>query len=139
MRFLDSSVFLHAFLKPKRKLSNKEKLIKNKAKKIISRVDNGEEVATTVIHLSEILNIIESRLGLVKSIQFLLRVLSLSNIKILDVAKEDYEAALLIAQRYSISPNDALAYIKMKQHGIKEIYTFDKHFKNIPDIAIIQN
>jgi len=44
----------------------------------------------------------------------------------------------VLADRYDISVNDALAYIKMKGNNIEEIYTFDKHFKNLPEIKIIQ-
>ena len=64
MRFLDSSVFPHAYLKPRRKLKPLEKKIKAKAKEIIRRVNSDEEeVYMTVVHLSEVVNIIESHIG----------------------------------------------------------------------------
>lgn len=131
---MDSSVFLHAFLKPRKKLNRLEKLVKKHAKKIIADIEEGEKVVMTVVHVSEVANIIESRLGLSKSISFVARLFSLSNVNVLGVAMEDYEKALLISKRYSVSINDALAYLKMKEYGIKVIYTFDKHFNNFPDI-----
>jgi len=85
-----------------------------------------------VVHLSEILNIVESRVGLKQSISLLAGILSLQNILIVDVNIDDYKKALLVADKYNVSINDALAYIKMKENNIKEIYTFDKHFKNLP-------
>ncbi len=138
MRFLDSSVFLHAYLKPRRELTLREKSIKDASKGILTRVDEGEKVLTTVVHLSEVLNIVESRIGLRQSISLLARVLSLQNILIVSVDIDDYKKALVLADKYNISVNDALAYIKMKENHIEEIYTFDKHFKNLPEIKIIQ-
>lgn len=133
MRFLDSSVFLHAYLKPRRKLKPREMLIKKEAKNIVRSVDEGEEtVLTTVVHLSEVFNIVESHIGLHYSIYLASRFFSLKNVEIAGVSRVDYEKALAIAERYSVSLNDALAYTKMGEYGIEEIYTFDKHFKNLP-------
>jgi len=89
MRFLDSSVFLHAYLKPRRKLTPREKVIKDASKSILTRVDEGEKVFTTVVHLSEVLNIVESKVGLRESISLLARVLSLQNILITSVDIDD--------------------------------------------------
>jgi len=138
MRFLDSSIFLHAYLKPRKKLTPREKSIKEASKNILTRVDKGERVLITVVHLSEILNIIESRIGLRQSISLLARILSLQNISITGVDIDDYRKSLVLADKYNISLNDALAYIKMRENHVKEIYTFDKHFKNLSGIKIIQ-
>ena len=113
MRFLDSSVFLHAYLKPRRKLKPIEEKIKVKAKEIIKKVNSGEEeVYMTVVHLSEVVNIIESHIGLLESISS-------------------------ISRKHYVSINDALAYVKMKENGIDEIYSFNKHFKNLPGIKVL--
>ncbi|HDD63814.1 MAG TPA: PIN domain-containing protein [Thermoprotei archaeon] len=138
MRFIDSSVFLHAFLKPRRRLSPREATIKAEAKRIIKRIDEEEEnVATTVVHLSEVVNIIEARHGLQKSLSFLARILKLENVEVLGVTARDYEKALIFSEKYYVSINDALAYVKMVGSGVNEIYTFDRHFKNIPGIIIL--
>ncbi len=68
-------------------------------------------------------------MGLQTSLKVVARILSLDNIEVADVARDDYEKALATASRYMVSLNDALAYIKMKEYGIEEAYTFDKHFK----------
>ncbi len=60
MRFIDSSVFLYAFPKPKRKLPKDILELKEKAKNILIRIDEGEDATTTVMHVSEIANILES-------------------------------------------------------------------------------
>ena len=138
-RFLDSSVFLHAYLTPKRRLSADEELMKRRAKDIIKRIDSGvEEVLTTVIHVAEILNVVESRAGLEASYRVLARLLSLENIDIVEVSMEDYMKAIVIASRHKVSVNDAIAYLKMLRYGITEIYTFDRHFASLPGITIVQ-
>lgn len=136
MKFLDSSIFLHAYLRPRRRLRENELRVKKLSKEIIENVDNGEEVLTTVVHISEIVNIVESKIGLMESISLLARLLTLKNILIVDVTRQDYQKALVIANKYKVSVNDALAYIKMMETGINEIYTFDKHFKSLPNIKV---
>jgi len=65
MRFLDANIFIYAYYKPKRQLSQKEKHMKEYAKKIISNVSQGKEkVAITVVHLSEIVNILKHGMAL---------------------------------------------------------------------------
>ncbi len=64
MRFVDASVFVHAFIKPKRKLKPHEVRIKESAKAIVKRINDGEEVGITVVQLAEIANLLESYLTL---------------------------------------------------------------------------
>jgi predicted nucleic acid-binding protein len=135
MRFVDSNVFLHAFLIPRRKLTGEEERIKDESKAIVKRIEEDEEVATSTVHLSEIVNIIEAALGLQQSIGFLVWAISKENVDVYPTSKEHYEAAASIAKDRSVSVNDALAYILMKKHGLTEIYSFDKHFNQLQDIT----
>ncbi len=137
MRFIDSNVFLYALIKPRREVPRIVVERKEKAKKILLRVQGGEEVATTIVHLSEVANIIESRIGLLKSIEFLKELLFAENIHVYSVTVEDYVKALLLAEEKEVSVNDALAYIKMKENNINEIYTFDKHFLKL-DVVVVE-
>jgi predicted nucleic acid-binding protein len=61
MRFIDANVFIYAFLRPKKEPSENVKEIKERAKAILARVSDGERVVTTVVHLSEVANVTESR------------------------------------------------------------------------------
>ena len=54
----------------------------------------------------------------------------------LEVTVRDYEEALPVSQRYGVSINDAIAYIKMKERGLEEI-TLDKHFSNLPGVRVL--
>jgi hypothetical protein len=137
VKFLDSSVLIHAYLRPRHGLTQEEKAIKEAAKTIVLRVERGEPVVTTVVHVSEIANIIESRLGLSRSLGFVAGLLNTKNIKILETSRNDYEAAIPVSQEHKVSLNDAMAYLKMKEENIKAIYSFDKHFRNFRDITIL--
>ncbi len=63
MKFADANVFIYAILKPRRELSEKELEIKSRAKAILARINEGEEVFTTVVHLSEVANVLEDCAG----------------------------------------------------------------------------
>ena len=47
-RFMDASVFVHAYLKPKRPLKPQEVGVKEVAKRIVTRINGGERVLTSV-------------------------------------------------------------------------------------------
>lgn len=134
MKFVDSNIFLHAFLTPRRKLTKEEQEVKDDAKAIVERIEGDEEVAMTTAHLSEVVNIIETGLGLEKSLGFLAWVITKDNIQVYPVAIEQYETAMPIAKENRISANDALAYAIMQIHGLKEIYSFDRHFNQLRGI-----
>ena len=131
---MDSNIFLHAFLTPRRKLTKEEQKVKDEAKAIVERIDGDEEVAMTTAHLSEVVNIIETGLGLQKSLGFLAWIITKENIKVYPTAIEDYETAMPLAKDKRVSANDALSYLSMKTHGLREIYSFDKHFDQLKDV-----
>ncbi len=138
MRFVDANVFLYAVIKPKGTISKKILERKEKAKRILLRIENGEKVVTTVVHLSEVANILEAKVNLTTALMFIENMLLAENVKVLPVSPEDYLKALLIAKEKNVSVNDALAYLKMKELNIKEIYTFNDHFKNL-NVVIVQD
>lgn len=137
MRFIDTNVFIYAFLRPKKEPPENVRMMKEVAKEILKRVSEGEEVATTVVHLSEVANVVESRAGKKKATEILLALLTMENLKVLDVSYGDYLKATLIAEEKNLGINDALAYIKMKEGGISEIYTFDRDFERL-DVRIVR-
>jgi len=132
--FVDASVFVYAFLKPKRKLQPHEANIKNTAKKIVSRINEGEEVAMSVVHFSEVCNVLEDYLPLEESLEMERGLLFRDNIVIHEVSEEDYIEALLTADDHRVGANDALAYVLMKEAGLRKIYSFDKDFDAFTDI-----
>ena len=134
MRFIDANVFLYALIKPKRELSHSEQTVKKQARKILESLDSNGKVLTTAVHISEVFNILESHSTNDYTFEVAERLLFNDNIIIESVNKENYRISLLIAKKYNISINDALAVFFMRNNKVKEIYSFDKHFEDIEDI-----
>jgi uncharacterized protein len=135
MKFLDANVFIYAYYKPKRQLTEKEKRMKEYAKKIISDVSQGkEDIIITVVHISEIVNILkhgmpQDQLTIVTRGLFMLE-----NVKIMDVTRDAYFAATELGEDLKMEANDALAVDTMRQNSVNEIYSFDEHFDHIEGI-----
>jgi hypothetical protein len=136
MRFIDASVFIYAILKPKIALPEAVLRKKTAAKDIFLRVNAGEPVTTTTVHLSEVANVLEDAAGISFAGDFLSAVLLKPTISVEAVSVDDYRESIMLAKKSAISINDALAIIIMEQQGIDEIYTFDRHF-NHTDVKIV--
>lgn len=136
MRFLDANIFIYAFYKPKRELTQKELWMKEQAKKIISNISLGkEEVLTSIIHLSEAVNILKHGMKAEELARFTISLFMLNNMKICGVTREEYFAAAELAEELKIDPNDALAVDLMRANNIKEIYSFDADFDKVSGIS----
>lgn len=136
MKFLDSNVFIYAYYKPKRMLSPEERKIKDMAKEIISSISLGkDEVTTTIVHLSEIVNVLKYGMSINELTDLIMSLFMLNNVKIFDVSRSLYFAAIELAREWSIDPNDALAVEVMWNSGIREIYSFDKVFDRVKGIV----
>ena len=99
MKFLDTNVFVYAYYKPKRQLSEKELQMKMLSKKIISDVSSGKvEVITTVVHVSEVANILKHGLSLEQLTVLIQGLFMLDNVKVLGVSAEEYFAAAELAE-----------------------------------------
>jgi hypothetical protein len=132
MRFIDANLFIYAVLKPKNPLPAAVLKKKTAAKEIFLRVNDGEPVITTTVHLSEVANVLEDAAGIGFACDLLSAVMAKPSIDVRPVSADDYRESIQRAQKYSVSINDALALIVMEQQGIDEIYTFDQHFTRAP-------
>ena len=136
MRFLDANIFVYAYYKPKKQLSEKETQMKKQAKKIIADVSQGkEQVLMTVIHISEAANILKHGLPQEQLTVVLRGLFMLNNLKIVDISRDQYFAAVELGEDLKLEVNDALAVDVMQQNGLTEIYTFDEHFAHVDGIA----
>ena len=136
MKFLDANVFIYAYYKPKKQLTEKEKQMKEHAKKIISNVSEGkEDVMMTVVHVSELVNILKHGLSQDQLTIIIRGLFMLDNVKIVDVTREAYFAATELGEDLKLEANDALAVDVMRQNGINEIYSFDEHFDHMEGIT----
>ncbi len=135
--FVDANIIIYAFLKPKRKLQSHEEKIKNAAKKIVTRINEGEETVTSVVHFSEICNVLEDHLPIQEAYAIEKGLLFLENIIIKEVSEEHYLKAIAVAEENQIGANDGLAYIIMKETGLNKIYSFDTDFDEFKDVQRI--
>jgi len=131
LRFVDASVFVHAFLKPKRELKPHEMKIKESAKKIVKRINDGEEVGVTVVQVSEIANLLESYLPLNEALRVEKFLLLAGNVRVFDVTKRDCLKALKIVKEKNVGLCDAIVYVIMMKNGVNEIYSFDSDFDKL--------
>ena len=135
MRFLDANVFIYAYYKPKKQLTQKEKQMKEHAKNIITNVSRGkEDVIITVIHVSEVVNILKHGLSAEELNAIIRGLFMLDNLKIMDVTRNEYFAAIELGDDLKLEANDALAVDVMRLNGVKEIYSFDEDFDRIDGI-----
>lgn len=130
MRFVDANIFIYAYLKSK-DMDKRALEIKQRSKEIIKRINEGEEVAISVVHISEILNVLEDRLPLKDVKRFLDGLTGKDNVTIFPVTKEDYLIAGEVSIKNEIGINDALALVLMSKKYISEIYSFDRDFDKV--------
>ncbi len=129
MKFLDANIFIYAYYKPRKELSEKAKWMKEESKEILKRINDGEEVVTTVVHLSEVNNLLKKSMSLNSLQDLFLELYSLENFKVIDVSTEDYLAAILMMSETGLDVNDCLALKVMRDMGVSEIYSFDRGFE----------
>jgi len=138
MKFLDANVFIYAYYKPKKQLTEKEKQMKEQAKKIITDMSQGrEQVVTTVVHVSEMVNILKHGMPLEKLTEVIRGLFMLDNVTVQGVTKEVYFAANELGNDLKLEANDALAIDIMKSINITEILTFDEDFDRVEGITRI--
>ena len=136
MKFLDANVFIYAYYKPKKQLTQKERQMKEHAKRIISNVSQGkEDVITTVVHVPEIVNILKHGMPIDQLTDIIRGLFMLDNVRIVDVTRQAYFAATELGADLKLEANDALAVDVMRLNDIKEIYSFDEDFDQIEGIA----
>jgi len=134
MRFLDANILIYAFLKARHRLKAEDEAVKEAAKDIILRVNKGERVITTVVHLSEVFNFLEDWLPISEALKLEGGLLSNEAVKVEAVDREAYISSIDLARENLIGLNDGLAISIMERNGVSEIYSFDKHFEKIKGV-----
>lgn len=136
MKFLDANIFVYAYYKPKKQLTEKEHQMKEQAKTIISNISKGkEDIMITVVHVSEVANVLKHGMPQDQLTTIIRGLFMLDNVKIMDVTKDAYFAATELGEDLKLEPNDALAIDMMLQNNITEIYSFDEHFNQIEGVT----
>jgi predicted nucleic acid-binding protein len=136
MRFLDANVFVYAYYRPTRRLASNEQQMKELSKQIVTGVSNGkEQVITTVVHLSEMVNILKHGMPLDRLNHTVMGLFMLDNVKICGVTQDAYFAAAELGNELRLEANDALAVDVMRMNDVTEIYSFDEDFDGVKGIV----
>jgi len=134
VRFIDASTFLYAFLKPERPLPLDAAELKRGAQAILMRVNEGERVITSVVHVSEVACILEANVSLSESRRILSDIVDKRNVEVVDVSRGLYISSIHAAGVHDVGVNNGLALNVMQERGVDEVYSFDKHFDNMPGV-----
>ncbi len=134
IRFVDASVFVHAYLKPRRELRPHEVLIKKRARAIVSRINEGESVCLTTVHFAEVANLLEDWMALQEAQTVLLGLATKENVRILPVTRSDLLDALALATEVEVGTTDALAVVLMRREATRDIYSFDRDYDRFIEI-----
>lgn len=105
--------------------------MKINAKAIVARINAGESTVTSVVHLSEVANILEARIILSQVRSIIEALILKESLNVLGVTQTQYQNAVIISKTHNVGLNDALAKLLMDEVKISEIYSFDKHFDTI--------
>ena len=138
MKYIDASVFVHAYLKPKRALSVDEVRLKQDAKKIVSRLNQGEQVLTSVVHLAEIANVLEDYLPQAEAFEIEKALFLRQEIVIESLDRSTCSEALFLTEELGLGFTDAIACVLMRRKGLTEIYSFDHDFDRVSGIRRIR-
>lgn len=140
MIYLDANLFIYAYYKSKKgtNLAPKIQWMKEEAKKIILKIDKHDgDFCISIIQLAEIVNLLKRAMSWEALRQFLLGIISNNSIEIIEVSNLMYINSIDKITKYNMDSNDISAYLIMKEKGVNQIFTFDKHFRKLKDIRCL--
>lgn len=125
MRFVDANVFIYVLIKsPKKDYET--------SKAILERIENGEETATNLAVIQEVIDWLEYNNRKKEAKIFLTAANSYLTLNKLSATWEEFIAASGQAEEYQVDFVDALTLETMKKQKITEIYSNDKDFDRVP-------
>ena len=124
MRFVDANVFIYVLTK-----SPKEDY--EISKRILERIENGEEAITNTAVIQEVIDWLEYNNRREEVKKFLTAINSYITMRKDRISWEEMLDAVIDMEKYNLDFVDALILQTMKRNGIKEIYTNDKDFDRI--------
>ena len=128
MRFVDSNVFIYVLVKSPRD----DYVI---AKRILQRIEEGEEAVTNMAVIQEIVNWLEYNNRRREIEKLLTAINSYIAMEKIEVSWSDMIAAIDYMNKYGLDYVDALTLQTMKKNNINEIYTNDKDFDCVKRVS----
>ena len=130
MRFVDSNVFIYVLVK-----SPKDDYMT--AKRILQRIEEGEETITNTAVIQEIVDWLEYNNRRREIETFLAAINSYITMKKAKVSWNEIMEAIGDMKKYDLDLVDALTLQTMKKNDVKEIYTNDKDFDRVKEVKRI--
>lgn len=130
MRFVDANVFIYVLVKS----PEKDYQI---SQRILRRIENGEEAATSLAVIQEVVDWLEYNNRKKEARSFLTAVNSYLTMNKLNTTWNDFLTALDDMDEHNIDFVDALTLQTMKKNKINEIYSNDKDFDRVKSIERI--
>jgi len=130
MRFVDANEFIYALVKS-------PKVDYEISKKILERLENGEEAATSLAVIQEVVDWLEYNNRKKEVLSFLIGLNSYLSLQKLGNDWEDFLSAQKEADECHIDFVDALTLQRMRKSKIREIYSNDKDFDRVSGIKRI--
>jgi predicted nucleic acid-binding protein len=103
----------------------------------VSRINDGEPVVTSSVHLAEVANVLEDWRTQEDARAIEGGLLSRETIAILTVGRSNMVEALDLAGQAHAGLTDALAVILMRRNDLGEVYSFDHDFDRFADVKRI--
>jgi len=129
-RFVDTNVFVYSVTGHPR--------FGEDAKRILKRIENGEEAVTSTLVLCEVSWVLEAmgRQGDIKST--LEKILSFRSLEVADFDADDLLVGASNMEFYGVDFNDGLNVAVMTRIGVSEVYSNDvKHLGKIDFLKLI--
>jgi predicted nucleic acid-binding protein len=124
VRFVDANVFIYVLVESPKKDCEI-------SKRILKRIENGEETVTSLAIIQEIVDWLEYNNRKKEVRSFLVGVNSYLSLQKTNVDWDDFLSALDNVDKYKIDYVDALTLQRMKKNNITEIYSNDKDFDRV--------
>ncbi|MFQ6085715.1 MAG: type II toxin-antitoxin system VapC family toxin [Candidatus Bathyarchaeia archaeon] len=124
MRFVDANVFIYVAVKsPKDDFET--------SKKILRRIEGGEEAVTSTAVLQEVIDWLEYSDRREQVRDFIIAVNSYATLRKVETTWEDMLGALDHVKDYDLSFVDGVNLQIMRRNGIREIYSNDRDFERV--------
>lgn len=130
MRFVDTDIFIYAL--------TAHPSYGQTAKRILERIENGEEATTSTLVLCEIAWVLEA-MGKQGEIEATLeKILSYKTLKTIEISSDDLLIGANNMAAHNMDFNDGVNIALMMRSGISEVYSNDrKHLGKIDFLKIV--
>jgi len=112
--------------------------MKTRARNIVARINEGEEVATSTVHFAEVANLLEGWFPFEDAKVIQRGIIALDSVRILPTTRQDLVEALALDLEAGLGTSDALAVVFMRREGLGEIYSFDRDFDRAPGVDRVE-